>query len=150
MMTIIIIIYHQIEDLDDILAASSTEVSVCMRELPLTGIGVVEDCIDFDGDGFVSSDELFTSVHVPFDAPFYFMHGAVRDDLFFPADDVSFTRGHAQLAVMMADRDGDGKLSMAEMRSILDGSYTDDMMMPDGTKIDDFISYAEDMLLKSF
>jgi hypothetical protein len=42
-----------------------------------------------------------------------------------------FTRGHAQLAVMMADRDGDGKLSMTEMQTLIDGSYQDDTMTPE-------------------
>jgi hypothetical protein len=41
----------------------------------------------------------------------------------FRADDFSFTHGHAQLAVLMADRDGDGRLSYCEVRTILDGTY---------------------------
>jgi Ca2+-binding EF-hand superfamily protein len=69
---------------------------------------------DFDDDGYISSDELSFFVLLMLD-PY--------------RSDVSFTRGHAKLAVMMADRDGDGKLSMAEMQSLIDGSYKDDAMM---------------------
>jgi hypothetical protein len=69
---------------------------------------------NLDGDDYVSPDELF-----------HYMLDVVRG-FSFGADHVSFspvpilTRGEALLAVMMADRDGNGKLSMAEMQTIVD------------------------------
>jgi hypothetical protein len=95
---------------------------------------------DIDGDGYISSDELrlFVLMMLGYDYPY--------------RSDFSFSHGHAKLAVMMADRDGDGKLSMAEMQTLIDGSYKDDTILdetmpsPVSSKalIDDDSSYKDD------
>jgi Ca2+-binding EF-hand superfamily protein len=71
------------------------------------------DYVDIDGDGNISEDDLRFFVILK---------------LYPYRSDLSFTHFHAKLAVMMADRDGDGKLSMAEMQTLIDGSYKDDAM----------------------
>jgi Ca2+-binding EF-hand superfamily protein len=76
------------------------------------------DYFDIDGDGYISEDDLHF---------FVLMRLCPHS-----ADEFCFTRGHAQLAVMMADRDGDGKLNMAEMQTLVDGSYKDDTMQTPG------------------
>jgi Ca2+-binding EF-hand superfamily protein len=68
--------------------------------------GMDADNVDVDGDGYISTDDFFRIL----------------------PDDFFLTRAHAQLTVMMADRDGDGKLSMAEMQTLIDSSYMDDAM----------------------
>jgi hypothetical protein len=75
--------------------------------------GVNYGCMDGAGaaDG-ISPDELLCFVH----------------DY---ADYSSFTYGHAELAVTMADRDGNGRLSLAEMGTILDGTYKVAKMLPE-------------------
>jgi Ca2+-binding EF-hand superfamily protein len=74
--------------------------------------------VDIDGDGYISTDDLRFFMLMMLDYPF-------------GENDFSFTRGHAQLAVMMLDRGGDGKLSKAEIQTLIDGSYTDDTMTPE-------------------
>jgi Ca2+-binding EF-hand superfamily protein len=79
----------------------------------------VAEIFDLDSDGYVTAFELGKLVRVPFEL------GEVgARDVFY------FTRGQAQLALMMADRDGDGRLSMTEMIPLVEGSYLDDKMTP--------------------
>jgi Ca2+-binding EF-hand superfamily protein len=84
----------------------------------MDGDFVDADYVDADGDGYISADDLC-----------FFM--PMMLDYTYHADDFFFSHNHAQLTVMMADRDGDGKLSMAEMQTIIDGSYMDDRMTPE-------------------
>jgi Ca2+-binding EF-hand superfamily protein len=83
------------------------------------------DYVDIDGDGYVSEEDLFLFVIMMLTFP----EGA--ESLFMHTSATLFTHGHAQLAVMMADHDGDGKLSMSEMHAITYGSYMDDTMTPE-------------------
>jgi Ca2+-binding EF-hand superfamily protein len=87
-------------------------------DLALAFFEMDADFVDIDGDGYISTDDLRFFMLMMLDYPF-------------GENEFSFTRGLAQLAVMMLDRDGDGKLSKAEIQTLIEDSYTDDTMMPE-------------------
>jgi hypothetical protein len=85
---------------------------------------------NLDGDDYVSPDELFYFI---LDVMHGFSYGAEGDsgtnlDSIGPVP--ILTRGQALLAVMKTDRDSIGKLSMAEMQTIVDEIYLQDDTMP--------------------
>jgi hypothetical protein len=117
--------FMQIDSLDDDLAD--------FVEFAFDEVGPNYIYGNLDGHDYVSPDELFYSI---LEVLYGFSYGAEGDsgadlDSFGPVP--IFTRGQGQLAVMMADRDGNGKLSMAEMETLVDGSYKDDTMTPELT-----------------
>jgi hypothetical protein len=105
--------FMQINRLDDRLATAFFETQA--------------EYVDFDGDGYISVDDLRFFVGMMLDYTRLEQKFSLIGSSFRLVD-YSFTRGHAHLAVMIADRDGDGRLNMAEMQTLIDGSYMDGAM----------------------